>query len=211
MKAFKPAALCTLLLIATVQESLSQSEHGAWVDVVPMTRRLFGADDLQGLAVAVGWSSSTTSDGWRALIGLNMGQETLDSFGTEVNISTRDVDVRAGRRWRARKTDEDRPCWLNLGVDGLFRQNHIGSESNNLDFSSSNETTLSSAGLSAVLGIQCRLSTGFHLVTEARMDAVFTQEKTRVWDSFSGEFTGQDNGWNTQLSPPLQLMLVLDL
>ncbi|MBL6646243.1 MAG: hypothetical protein ISP55_07315 [Flavobacteriales bacterium] len=176
-----------------------------------MTRRLFGANDVSDIALAVGWSSNTTANGWRALVGLDLSEETQDSFGTTITNRNRRTHIRFGRRWRMGDPAAERKCWLNLGLDGLHSSDHIGSESSNIDFSSTNETTETRAGLSGVMGIQCRLSTGFHLVTEARLDAVYTREKVRVFDSFGGNFNQDNDGWNTVLSPPLQLMLVLDL
>lgn len=207
----KNLAVLSLLLLSAMSDSAAQSQNGAWVDIVPMTRRLFGANDVSDIALAVGWSSNTTSDGWRALVGLDLSEETQDSFGTTVTNRNRRTLIRFGRRWRMGDSTAERVCWLNLGLDGLHSTNHLGSESSNVDFSSTNETTETRAGLSGVMGIQCRLSTGFHLVTEARLDAVYTREKVRVFDSFGGNFSQENNGWNTVLNPPLQLMIVLDL
>lgn len=207
----KTVAVLILLLLSAISDSVAQSPHGAWVDIVPMTRRLFGANDVSDIALAVGWSSNTTANGWRALVGLDLSEETQDSFGTTITNRNRQTHIRFGRRWRMGDPAAERKCWLNLGLDGLHSSDHIGSESSNIDFSSTNETTETRAGLSGVMGIQCRLSTGFHLVTEARLDAVYTREKVRVFDSFGGNFNQDNDGWNTVLNPPLQLMLVLDL
>jgi len=207
----KSTVILGLLVLLTGAETAAQSQHGAWVDVIPMTRRLFGANDASDIAIAVGWSSSTTSDGWRALVGLDLGAETQENFGTTITNRTRRTHIRVGRRWRMGEPDPDRTCWLNLGLDGLHSTDHIGSESSNIDFTSNNETTETMAGISGVMGVQCRLGQGFHLVTEARLDAVYTHEKVRVFDSFGGNFSQDNKGWNTDLNPPLQLMLVLDL
>lgn len=207
----KSAILLCLLMATAAQEATAQSQHGAWVDIVPMTRRLFGANDAQDIAVAVGWSSNTTSDGWRALVGFDLSQETQDSFGTTIINRNRRTEVRLGRRWRTGDSSVERVCWLTLGLDALHATDYIGSESSNIDFSSTNETTETQAGISGVMGVQCRLAPGFHLVTEARLDAVYTREKVNVFDSFGGIFEQDNRGWNALLDPPLQLMLVLDL
>lgn len=207
----KITAILVLLLLLTGAETAAQSQHGAWVDVVPMTRRLFGANDAPDIAIAAGWSSSTAADGWRMLIGLNLGTTTQDNFGTTITNRSRQTHLRFGRRWRMGEAVAERSCWLNLGLDGLYSTDHIGSESRNIDFSSTNETTETRIGLSGVMGVQCRLAPGFHLVTEARLDAAYTQEKVHVFDSFGGNFNQDNRGWNALLNPPLQLMLVLDL
>ena len=206
-----PIRSVALLALALTLQSNGFAQHGAWVDIVPMTRNLFGADDAQDLSFAVGWSSSTTGNGWRSLIGFDLGQESQDSFGTTITTTNRRMDLRAGRRWRVGEPDVDRPCWIHLGVDLLIESDHVGTESSNLDFQSTNTTTTVESGLSGVLGIQCRITDGFHLVTEARMDGVYVSEITRVSDSFGGNFEEIDSGWNARLTPPLQLLLVLDL
>ena len=211
MMHLKNVAVLSMLIVSVLSDSAAQSQHGAWVDVVPMTRRLFGANDAQDIALAVGWSSNTTSDGWRALVGLDLSEETQDSFGTTITNRNRRTHIRFGRRWRMGQANTERACWLNLGLDGLHSSNHIGSESSNPDFSSTNKTTETRAGFSGVMGVQCRLAPGFHLVTEARLDAVYTHEKVRVSDSFGGNFNQDNRGWNAILNPPIQLLLVLDL
>lgn len=77
-----PFRSVALLALALTLQSNGFAQHGAWVDIVPMTRNLFGADDAQDLSFAVGWSSSTTGNGWRSLVGFDLGQESQDSFGT---------------------------------------------------------------------------------------------------------------------------------
>ena len=70
-----PFRSVALLALALTLQSNGFAQHGAWVDIVPMTRNLFGADDAQDLSFAVGWSSSTTGNGWRSLVGFDLGQE----------------------------------------------------------------------------------------------------------------------------------------
>ena len=106
---------------------------------------------------------------------------------------------------------EDRTCWINLGTDLVLESDHIGTESSSPNFTSSNVTNSVRSGFSGVLGVQCRITQGFHIITEARMDAVYTSDFTKVSDSFGGNFEQVDNGWNARISPPLQLLLVLDL
>ena len=207
----RPFRFTPLLILALTLQSNALAQHGAWVDIVPLTRNLFGADDAQDLSFAVGWSSSMTDNGWRSLVGFDLGQESQDSFGTTITTTNRRMDLRAGRRWRVGEPDENRPCWIHLGVDLLIESDHVGTESFNLDFNSTNTTTTVESGFSGVLGIQCRITDGFHLVTEARMDGVYVSEMTRVSDSFGGNFEEFDSGWNARLTPPLQLLLVLDL
>jgi hypothetical protein len=202
------------LLVLTLCLSLSTSSHaqrGAWLDIVPMTRNLFGADDAQDLSFAVGWSSATTENGWRALVGFDLSEETQDNFGTAITTTNRRIDLRIGRRWRMDDLGADRTCWVNLGTDLLLESDHIGTESSNPNFTSSNTTNSLRSGFSGVLGVQCRITRGFHIITEARMDAVYISDITRVSDSFGGSFEQVDNGWNARISPPLQLLLVLDL
>ena len=91
-----------------------------------------------------------------------------------------------------------------LGVDLLIESDRV------LQPRLVTNTTTVESGFSGVLGIQCRITKGFHLVTEARMDGVYVSEVTRVSDSFGGNFEEFD-GWNARLTPPLQLLLVLDL
>ena len=79
-----PIRSVALLALSLTLQSNGFAQHGAWVDIVPMTRNLFGADDAQDLSFAVGWSSSTTGNGWRSLIGFDLGQESQDSFGTTI-------------------------------------------------------------------------------------------------------------------------------
>ena len=213
MPSFLPSALRPLLML-TLCLTLGTSSHaqsGAWLDIVPMTRNLFGADDAQDLSFAVGWSSATTDDGWRALVGFDLSEETQDNFGTAITTTNRRIDLRIGRRWRMDDPEEDRTCWINLGTDLLLESDHIGTESSNPNFTSSNTTNSLRSGFSGVLGIQCRITRGFHIITEARMDAVYISDITRVSDSFGGSFEQVDNGWNARISPPLQLLLVLDL
>lgn len=199
-----------LLLCLTMSTSTS-AQRGAWLDIVPMTRNLFGAEGAEDLSFAVGWSSATTDDGWRALVGFDLSEETQDNFGTAITTTNRRMDLRIGRRWRMDDPEEDRTCWVNLGTDLLLESDHIGTESSNPNFTSSNTTNSLRSGFSGVLGIQCRITRGFHIITEARMDAVYISDITRVSDSFGGSFEQIDNGWNARISPPLQLLLVLDL
>lgn len=206
-----PTLSIPVLLFALATGITAHAQHGAWVDIVPLTRNLFGADDAQDLSFAVGWSSRTTDDGWRTLVGFDLGEETQDSFGTTIITTNRRMDIRAGRRWRMGNPDGARVCWINLGADLLLESNHVGTESFNLDFNSTNTTNTIESGLSGVLGVQCRITEGFHLITEARLDAVYLTEHTRISDSFGGTFEEIDNGWNARLFPPLQLLLVLDL
>ena len=197
------------ICLSTVTSTLAQS--GIWVDVVPMTRRLFGADDAQDVAFGIGWSAQPTASGLRTLIGFDLGQETQDSFGTTIITRNRRANLRTGYRWRIGEASEERLCWATVGIDLLLNGNHIGTESSNLDFRSTNTTTTIETGLGGVLGVQCRIADGFHLVTEARMDAVYLRETIRISDNFGGNFEETDNGWNARLNPPLQLMLVISL
>ena len=204
-------ALCALFSLFLLQDLAAQGSSGVWVDAVPMTRRLFGANDASDIALSAGWSSNTTANGWRALIGFDTGKETQDNFGTLVTTSNHQVDVRAGRWWMKTADDAKSAVRLSWGIDAVFKLNNVAAHSENVDFSASNETTNTASGLSGVLGVQWDLAPGFHLVTEARLDALYTNETTRLWDSFSGEFKQQADGWNSNLNPPLQLLLVLDL
>lgn len=197
------------LVLSAGSTTLAQSS--VWVDVVPMTRRLFGADNGQDVALAIGWSAQPTAAGFRTLLGFDIGQETQDSFGTTIITRNRRANLRTGYRWRMGDASDERLCWATVGIDLLMNGNHIGTESSNLDFTSTNTTTTMETGLGGVLGIQCRIASGFHLVTEARMDALYLRETTRVSDSFGGDFEETDNGWQAQLNPPLQLMLVISL
>ena len=197
------------ICLSTVTSTLAQS--GIWVDVVPMTRRLFGADDAQDVAFGIGWSAQPTAAGFRTLIGFDLGQETQDSFGTTIITRNRRANLRTGYRWRLGEASEERLCWATVGIDLLLNGNHIGTESSNLDFRSTNTTTTIETGLGGVLGVQCRIADGFHLVTEARMDGVYLRETNRISDNFGGNFEETDNGWNARLNPPLQLMLVISL
>lgn len=197
------------LVLSAGTTTLAQSS--VWVDVVPMTRRLFGADNGQDVALAIGWSAQPTAAGFRTLLGFDVGQETQDSFGTTIITRNRRANLRTGYRWRMGDASDERLCWATVGIDLLLNGNHIGTESSNLDFTSTNTTTTMETGLGGVLGIQCRIASGFHLVTEARMDALYLRETTRVSDSFGGDFEETDNGWQAQLNPPLQLMLVISL
>ena len=197
------------LVLSAGTTTLAQSS--VWVDVVPMTRRLFGADNGQDVALAIGWSAQPTAAGFRTLLGFDVGQETQDSFGTTIITRNHRANLRTGYRWRLGEASEERLCWATVGIDLLMNGNHIGTESSNLDFTSTNTTTTMETGLGGVLGIQCRIASGFHLVTEARMDALYLRETTRVSDSFGGDFEETDNGWQAQLNPPLQLMLVISL
>ena len=200
----------TLLFCLTMNTSTS-AQRGAWLDIVPMTRNLFGAEGAEDLSFAVGWSSATTDDGWRALVGFDLSEETQDNFGTAITTTNRRIDLRIGHRWRMDDPEEDRTCWINLGTDLLLESDHIGTESISPSFTSSNTTNSLRSGFSGVLGVQCRITRGFHIITEARMDAVYISDITRVSDSFGGSFEQIDNGWNARISPPLQLLLVLDL
>lgn len=197
------------LVLSAGSTTLAQSS--VWVDVVPMTRRLFGADNGQDVALAIGWSAQPTAAGFRTLLGFDIGQETQDSFGTTIITRNRRANLRTGYRWRMGDASDERLCWATVGIDLLMNGNHIGTESSNLDFTSTNTTTTMETGIGGVLGIQCRIASGFHLVTEARMDALYLRETTRVSDSFGGDFEETDNGWQAQLNPPLQLMLVISL
>ena len=94
-------------------------------------------------------------------------------------------------------------------MDAVFNLEHIGSSSNNVDFNSTNNTSLIESGLSGVLGISCRITEGFFFVTEARMDALYVMETVKISDSFGGDFNTTTFGWSSQLTPPLQLMLAL--
>ena len=200
-----------LLSLALHLQATGLAQSGAWLDIVPMTRNLFGADDAQDLSFAVGWSSATTDNGWRALVGFDLSEETQDNFGTTITTTNRRMDLRVGRRWRMDNPEDNRPCWINLGTDLVIESEHVGTESSNLDFTSSNVTNSARSGISGVLGVQCRITKGFHIITEARMDAVYISDVTRVSDSFGGSFEQVDNGWNARITPPLQLLLVLDL
>lgn len=213
MPSFIPTALRPLfiLLLCLTLSNSTRAQRGAWLDIVPMTRNLFGADDAQDLSFAVGWSSTTTDDGWRALVGFDLSEETQDNFGTAITTTNRRIDLRIGRRWRMDNREEDRTCWINLGTDLLLESDHIGTESSNPNFTSSNVTNSVRSGFSGVLGVQCQVARGFHIITEARMDAVYISDFTRVSDSFGGNFEQVDNGWNARITPPLQLLLVLDL
>lgn len=213
MSSFTSSTLRPLLmvLLCLVLNHSTRAQRGAWLDIVPMTRNLFGADDAQDLSFAVGWSTATTDDGWRALVGFDLSEETQDNFGTAITTTNRRIDLRVGRRWRMDDPAEDRTCWINLGTDLLLESDHIGTESSSPDFTSSNTTNSLRSGFSGVLGVQCRITRGFHIITEARMDAVYISDITRVSDSFGGDFEQVDNGWNARITPPLQLLLVLGL
>lgn len=200
-----------LLGLVLSASTCTLAQSGIWVDIVPMTRRLFGADDAQDVAFAIGWSAQPNAAGFRTLVGFDLGEETQDSFGTTIITRNRRINLRSGYRWRLGDTADDRICWATLGIDLLLNGDHIGTESSNLDFTSTNTTTTMETGLGGVLGVQCRIAEGFHLVTEARMDAVYLRENTRISDNFGGDFEETDNGWNARLNPPLQLMLVISL
>ena len=203
-----PQTLSVFLLLTAFN---AQAQNSAWVDIVPMTRQLLGADDASDIALAVGWGTPVESTGWRGLIGFNMGEETQDNFGTTVTTRNVRFDVRAGRRWRASDAASDKPVALFYGLDLVVHHDLLRTEGRNFDFTSTNSTTELETGVSGVLGLQCKLAEGFHLVTEVRMDAVYLTETIRVSDNFSGEFKETDNGWRARLTPPLQLMLVLGL
>jgi len=200
-----------ILALFTVGWAPAQAQNQVWIDIVPMTRQLLGADDATDLALAAGWGTDAAQDGWRGLIGFNFGQETQDNFGTTITTLNQRVDLRVGRRWRSGEAESTGPVALFTGLDVVFGHDLLRTESQNLDFRSTNSTTVLESGLSGVLGIQCRLTPQLHLVTEVRMDAVYITETDRVSDNFSGEFKEVDHGWQARLTPPLQLMLVLGL
>jgi hypothetical protein len=204
--------LGTLLLLPLLilTDFTAQAQSNVWVDMVPMTRRLLGSanEDVQ---LGIGWSSNAEEDGWRALAGLSLENRVEDSFGTEIQTNNRDFSLRFGRRWRRGENEPPKPCWIHLGLDAVFNLEHIGSSSNNVDFNSTNNTSLIESGLSGVLGISCRITEGFFFVTEARMDALYVMETVKISDSFGGDFNNTTFGWSSQLTPPLQLMLALRL
>lgn len=200
-----------LSLILAFSASPSAAQGSAWVDIVPMTRQLLGADDASDIALALGWSTDANATGWRVLTGFNFGQETQDNFGTSITTRNQRLDLRVGRRWRSTEEGAEGPVTLFTGADVVLGHDLLRTESRNLDFNSTNSTTVLESGLSAVLGVQCQLADRLHLVTEVRMDAVFIQETDRIQDNFSGEFKEVDEGWEARLTPPLQLMLVLGL
>ena len=199
-----------LLPLLILTDFTSQAQSSVWVDVVPMTRRLLGAanDDVQ---LGIGWSSNAETDGWRALAGVSMETRLEDSFGTEIQTNNRDLSLRLGRRWRRGENEPPKTCWIHMGLDAVFSLEHIGSTSTNVDFTSTNNTNLIQSGFSGVLGISCRIAEGFLLVTEARVDALYVSETTKIFDSFGGDFSSASYGWSSQLTPPLQLMLALRL
>ena len=137
---------------------------------------------------------------------LQLWSETRDNFGTTITTLNQRVDLRVGRRWRSGEAESTGPVALFTGLDVVFGHDLLKTESQNVDFRSTNSTTVLESGLSGVLGVQCRLTPQLHLVTEVRMDAVYITETDRVSDNFSGEF----RKWTmrqARLTPPLQLML----
>ena len=95
MSSFTSSTLRPLLmvLLCLVLNHSTRAQRGAWLDIVPMTRNLFGADDAQDLSFAVGWSTATTDDGWRALVGFDLSEETQDNFGTAITTTNRRIDL----------------------------------------------------------------------------------------------------------------------
>ena len=200
-----------LALLLALHATPGAAQGNAWVDIVPMTRQLLGADDASDIALALGWGTNADADGWRVLTGFNFGQETQDNFGTTITTRNQRFDLRMGRRWRSGEAKAEGPVAVFTGADVLLSHDLLRTESRNLDFNSTNSTTVLESGLSAVLGVQCQLTDRLQLVTEVRMDAVYITETDRVSDNFSGEFKEVDEGWQARLTPPLQLMLVLGL
>ena len=198
------------LLAASAME-LSAQSHAIWVDVVPMTRRLFGAENESGNRMTAGWSSNLSDSGWRVLVGASASQETQDSFGTSITTKNQDMAVRAGHRWFTRSQGDAPACRPVWGADVIFRRDHIGTTSSNIDFTATNPTTDTQAGVSGIIGIDLRLAPKLHLVTEVRFDAVYRRELNVQEDNFSGRFEQLDNGWQAQLDPPLQLYVALGL
>ena len=198
------------ILAASITEVKAQS-HAIWVDVVPVTRRLFGAENEQGSRMTAGWSSNLSGNGWRAIIGASASQETQDSFGTSITTKNQDLGLRAGRRWFSKAEGDAPSCRPVWGADVICRRSHIGTTSSNIDFTATNTTTQTEAGLSGIIGIDLRLAPKLHLVTEVRFDAVYQHESNVQEDNFSGRFEQVDNGWRARLDPPLQLYVALGL
>ena len=95
-------------------------------------------------------------------------------------------------------TASDKPIALFYGLD-LVVHHDLRTEGRNFDFTSTNSTTELETGVSGVLGLQCKLAEGFHLVTEVRMGGL-PDRNHRVSDNFSGEFKETDNGWHARLT-----------
>lgn len=202
--------LLAVLALSTSWTSLAQ--HAIWVDAVPVTRRLFGAAQEADMNLTTGWSSNNQDNGWRALVGFALSNESTDNFGTEVTTKNQGLALRAGYRWfsssEADKQPRCRPVW---GVDAITSREHIKTTSSNADFSSSFATTESNWGLSGVLGVNLMLAPKIHLVMETRLDGVYQAESTVQEDSFGGEFEQTNSGWKAQLNAPLSLFVSLGL
>ena len=114
-----------------------------------MTRNLFGADDAQDLSFAVGWSSTTTDDGWRAP-GRIRPRTGKPGQLRHHHHHHQSADGPPGRSPLAHgEPDEGRTCWIHLGVDLLLESDHVGTESSTSDFQSTNTTTTVESGFSA--------------------------------------------------------------
>ena len=190
----------------------SIAQNAIWVNAIPVTRRLLGAAPEADINLTTGWSSNIQDNGWRALVGLSISNESTDNFGTEVNTKNQDIALRAGYRWFSSSTDEKpprcRPVW---GIDAIVRRDFVGTTSSNLDFTSSFKTTNSDWGFSGVLGVDLMLAPKIHLIMETRLDGVYRSETTVQEDSFGGDFEQSNNGWEAQLNAPLSLFVTLGL
>lgn len=200
-----------LSLLALMWTDLSAQGHSVWMDLVPMTRRLLGAEAEAQFRMTAGWSSNLEGNGWRVLAGIAASQETQDSFGTTITTRNQAIGTRVGRRWFTGNDDDPARCRPVWGADVVIDRHHISTQSSNADFSSSNTTTLHEAGISGVIGVDLRLAPRLHLIAETRLDALYSHELNVQEDNFSGRFEQRDEGWRTRLDPPLQLFLALGL
>lgn len=200
-----------LAILTLAWPGLRAQEPAVWVDLIPMTRHLLGAEAETGLRMSAGWGSNLNGTGWRTLLGVAASQETRDSFGTTITTRNQSLGLRAGRRWfkdRGEETARCRPVW---GTDVVVNRTFIGTESSGNGFTSTNSTTILESGFSGVLGVDLMLAPRLHLIAETRFDALYRNDVNVQEDNFSGRFEQRDEGWRTRLDPPLQLYVALGL